>query len=146
MADLKQFENTDYLNIETFRKSGVGVKTPIWFAREGDMLYLWTGADSAKVKRIRNKAAVNIAPCTASGAITGEWLEARASVDDSDAAVQHVVSLLRAKMGFRFRAETAFSARAVKNFHSGMAMTPPDQPTSCARKNSQRANKNPAIE
>ena len=102
MKDLKQFENTDYLNIETFRKSGVGVKTPIWFAREGDMLYLWTGADTAKVKRIRNKADVNIAPCTASGAITGEWVGALASVDGSDAAVQHVVSLLHAKMGFKF--------------------------------------------
>ncbi len=102
MADLQQFENQEFLSLETFRKSGVGVKTPIWFAREGDNFYLWTFADSGKVKRIRNNAQVKIAPCTRTGEITGEWLEAQASINASDASVQHVVSLLRGKLGFGF--------------------------------------------
>ena len=102
MADLQQFENQEFLSLETFRKSGVGVKTPIWFAREGDNFYLWTFADSGKVKRIRNNAQVKIAPCTRSGEITGEWLAAQASIDPSEAALQHVVSLLRGKLGFSF--------------------------------------------
>ena len=102
MSDLKQFENQEFLSLETFRKSGIGVKTPIWFAREGESLYLWTFADSGKVKRIRNNAQVKIAPCTRSGEITGEWLAAQASIDPSEAALQHVVSLLRGKLGFSF--------------------------------------------
>ncbi|MEI7845256.1 MAG: PPOX class F420-dependent oxidoreductase [Chloroflexota bacterium] len=102
MADLKQFKDQEFLSLETFRKNGIGVKTAIWFVQEGDMLYLWTRGDSGKVKRIRNNARVNIAQCNRFGEVTGEWTEAQASVDDSDAAVQHVVSLLRQKLGFVF--------------------------------------------
>jgi uncharacterized protein len=102
MADLKQFKDQEFLSLETFRKNGIGVKTPIWFAQECDMLYIWTRGDSGKVKRIRNNARVNIASCKRFGEATGEWTEAQASVDDSDTAVQHVVSLLRQKLGFGF--------------------------------------------
>ena len=29
-----QFAKAKYLNLETFRKTGIGVRTPIWFAQE----------------------------------------------------------------------------------------------------------------
>src|SRR5438094_7404776 len=29
-----QFAGAKYLNLETFRKTGVGVRTPVWFARD----------------------------------------------------------------------------------------------------------------
>lgn len=102
MADLKQFKDQEFLSLETFRKNGIGVKTAIWFAQEGDMLYLWTRGNSGKIKRIRNNARVNIAPCKRFGEVTGEWTAAQASVDDSDDAVQHVVTLLRQKLGLGF--------------------------------------------
>lgn len=102
MADLKQFKAQEFLSLETFRKNGIGVKTPIWFAQEGDILYLWTVADSGKIKRIRNNARVNIAPCKRFGEVTGEWAVAQASVDDSATAARHVEFLLRRKLGFGF--------------------------------------------
>jgi PPOX class probable F420-dependent enzyme len=102
VADLKQFKDQEFLSLETFRKNGIGVKTAIWFAQEGDMLYLWTRGNSGKIKRIRNNARVNIAPCKRFGEVTGEWTAAQASVDDSDDAVQHVVTLLRQKLGLGF--------------------------------------------
>ncbi len=102
MTDLKQFKDQEFLSLETFRKSGIGVKTPLWFAQEGEILYLWTNAESGKIKRIRNNAMVNIAPCKRFGEITGEWVAAQASVDASDAAVRHVEMLLRQKLGFGF--------------------------------------------
>lgn len=102
MTDLKRFRDQQFLSLETFRKNGIGVKSAVWFAQEGDMLYIWTRGDSGKVKRIRNNAQVNIAPCGRFGKVTGEWTAARASVDDSSAAVQHVVVLLRRKLGFVF--------------------------------------------
>lgn len=52
------FDNHQYLNIETFRKSGVGVQTPVWFVRKGDALYVWTQANSGKAKRIHNNGRV----------------------------------------------------------------------------------------
>ena len=104
MTDVKQFKDQEFLSIETFRKNGSGVKTTVWFAQEGDMLYIWTIGDSGKAKRIRNNARVNIAPCKRLGKVTGKWMAAQASVDDSAAAVRHVETLLRRKLGFVFAA------------------------------------------
>jgi len=102
MRDLKQFKDQEFLSLETFRKTGIGVKTVVWFAQEDENLYIWVYGDSGKVKRIRNNAQVNIAPCKRFGKVTGEWIPAQASVDDSAAAVRHVVVLLRRKLGFGF--------------------------------------------
>ena len=93
MTDLKQFKDQEFLSLETFRKNGIGVKTPVWFAQEGDILYIWTVGDSGKIKRIRNNPRVNIAPCKRFGKVTG---------DDPDAAVRHVEVLLGRKLGFVF--------------------------------------------
>ena len=101
-TDLKQFKGREFLSLETFRKNGIGVKTPVWFAQEGDTFYVWTVGDSGKIKRIRNNPRVNIAPCKRFGKVTGEWMSAQASVNDSAAAVRHVEALLRRKLGFAF--------------------------------------------
>jgi hypothetical protein len=42
-----------YLNLETFRKSGVGFKTPVWFVQDGETLFVRTVANSGNAKRIR---------------------------------------------------------------------------------------------
>ncbi len=100
--NLKQFKDQDFLSLETFRKNGIGVKSPVWFAEEDNILYMWTVGESAKIKRIRNNPQVKIAPCKRFGEVTGEWVEARAAMDDSTAAVQHVEKLLRKKIGLGF--------------------------------------------
>ena len=98
----KQFENQKFLNLETFRKSGVGVKTPVWFVEEGDALYVWTEADSWKAKRIRNNGAVKITPSTASGEPVGEWVDAQATADASPKALEHITKLMKKKYGLAF--------------------------------------------
>jgi PPOX class probable F420-dependent enzyme len=100
--NLEQFQKQQYLNLETFRKSGQGVKTPVWFAQDGDLLHVWTQADSGKAKRIRNNGTVNIAPCTASGELLGGWIPARAQADGSASALAHVEDLFRKKYGMIF--------------------------------------------
>lgn len=42
MTLLQQFENQQFLNLETFRKNGIGVKTPVWFVQDGETLYVRT--------------------------------------------------------------------------------------------------------
>ncbi len=101
-TDLGLLKDQEFLSLETFRKNGIGVKTPVWFAQDGNTLYIWTIGDSGKVKRIRNNPRVNIAPCKRFGKVTGEWVAAQASVDDSVAAVRHVEALLYRKLGFPF--------------------------------------------
>lgn len=73
MSSFDAFYKQQYLNLETFRKSGVGVKTPVWFVQDGDTLYVRTDPSSGKVKRIRNNSMVNIAPCKMNGKLVGEW-------------------------------------------------------------------------
>ncbi len=102
MKNLQQFDNKDFLSIETFRKTGVGVRSPIWFAeRDGEFL-LWTDVTSGKIKRIRNNPQVMVAPCKRFGDITGEWVSAQASVDETPEAVEQVETLLRRKVGIGF--------------------------------------------
>lgn len=60
-----------YMSLTTFRKSGVGVPTPVWFGEAGDKLYVMTRSDSGKLKRVRNNPQVKMAPCTMRGKVTG---------------------------------------------------------------------------
>ncbi|GAB4429357.1 MAG: PPOX class F420-dependent oxidoreductase [Anaerolineales bacterium] len=100
--NLSLFDNHQYLNIETFRKNGNGVKTPVWFVQNDDALLVWTESQSGKAKRIRQNGHVNIAPCTASGEPLGEWVSASAFVHDSPEAVAQVTQSMRRKYGVPF--------------------------------------------
>jgi len=60
-----------YICLATFRKSGVAVYTPIWFAEDDNELYFMTNSKLGKCKRIRNNPQVKVAPCTMRGKITG---------------------------------------------------------------------------
>ena len=102
MNQLAAFAHEKYLSLETFRKDGTGVKTPIWFAEDEGKFYGYTMADAYKVKRIRNNSKVRVAPCDMRGNVQGEWVEGRACILDIDAdAAEYAASqqLLTAKYG-----------------------------------------------
>jgi len=92
---LAAFVGESYLNLESFRKNGRGVRTPLWFAEEGGVLYTSTPAESWKVKRIRRDPRVRIAPSTLRGAPRGEWVEATARLEDGDVAARAQELLIR---------------------------------------------------
>jgi PPOX class probable F420-dependent enzyme len=71
MAIPPEIHGQKYIDLATFRKSGVAVHTPIWFAEENDKLYFMTNSKLGKCKRIRNSPKATIAPCTIRGKITG---------------------------------------------------------------------------
>ena len=98
-AAIEQFARQKYLNLETFKKDGSGVKTPLWFAEDGGILYAYTLADSWKVKRIRNNPRARIAPCDMRGNVTGDWVEAQAAIVDPSEA-QRAHQLLNEKYGW----------------------------------------------
>ena len=60
-----------YISLATFRKSGVAVRTPIWFAEDNGRLCFMTNSKTGKCKRIRNNPKATIAPCTIRGKVTG---------------------------------------------------------------------------
>jgi PPOX class probable F420-dependent enzyme len=91
MNDVKAFDafnRRKYLSLETYRKSGTGVRTPVWFAvAPADSsvavlpkLYVYTTADSGKAKRIRRSGVSKIAVCNARGIVTGPWIDVHAEI------------------------------------------------------------------
>jgi len=81
---LAPFEGENYLSLETFKKNGEGVKTPVWFVLHTNAFYVYTEADSWKVKRVRNNPRVRVAVCSMRGDIKGPWLDATASLVEGD--------------------------------------------------------------
>jgi len=69
-----------YISLTTFRKTGVGVATPVWFGEEDGKLYVMTRSDLGKAKRIRNNPQVKVAPCTMGGKVTGAEFAATARI------------------------------------------------------------------
>ena len=69
-----------YISLTTFRKTGAGVATPVWFGEEDSKLYVMTRSDLGKTKRIRNNPQVKVAPCTMSGKVTGAEFAATARI------------------------------------------------------------------
>ncbi|HEV2195670.1 MAG TPA: PPOX class F420-dependent oxidoreductase [Candidatus Acidoferrum sp.] len=125
------FAGQKYLNLESFKKSGQGVKTPVWFAADPSAkldsgnakLYVYTIGVSGKVKRIRNNSSVKIAPCNMRGDIQGDWVPARAEIVSGSEA-EHGMQLLNKKYlpwkqlldffaMFRKRERTVFVIRPV---------------------------------
>jgi uncharacterized protein len=93
------FEKQKYLNLETFRKSGVGVRTPVWFVQDGQEFYIRTIADSGKVKRIHNNSQVNIAACKMDGTLLSDWVKAEAREISNQEVDRKVDRLLGKKYG-----------------------------------------------
>jgi PPOX class probable F420-dependent enzyme len=85
---LSALHDAKYLNLESYRRDGTGVRTPVWFATgsrdfpNSDIrkLYVYTTADSGKAKRIRRCGAISIAACDIRGTVTGRWTDALAEV------------------------------------------------------------------
>ncbi len=89
MAGLDEFGGKKYLSLETYRKNGIGVRTPVWFAATpeevgGSTIYVYSTADLGKAKRISRTDKVKIAPCDAWGKIIGTWIEGIAKVVDGE--------------------------------------------------------------
>jgi PPOX class probable F420-dependent enzyme len=80
------FNGHKYLSLETYKKTGEAVRTPVWFAPDpaasldssAAKIFIYTIGDTGKVKRMRNNPRVKIAPCDMRGNILGPWVYARA--------------------------------------------------------------------
>jgi PPOX class probable F420-dependent enzyme len=103
IAEIDRLAASTYVALTTYRKDGTAVPTPVWVSRDGDTLYVWTQADSGKVKRIRNRGHVMVAPSDARGVPQGAAVDASARVLDDPAEIARVEAAHRAKYGVQFR-------------------------------------------
>ena len=94
-GDLSSLRGRKYGLVVTYKRVGTGVPTPVWFGLDDEgRLYFRTGANVAKVKRIRNNPRVLVAPCSVRGKPLGPSIEGTARVlageekEHAEAAIQ----------------------------------------------------------
>lgn len=100
--DFSHFQKHRFLALETYRKSGAPVITPVGFVQDGESLLIRTLADSWKVKRIRANNRVRVAPSDGRGQPLGAWVDASATILDAASSAQ-VRPLILAKYGLIWR-------------------------------------------
>lgn len=96
---IERFNKQTYINLETFRKNGLSVKTPVWFVQEGDALFVQTLAHSGKVKRLKKNPQTRVAPCDARGSIKSAWCDTVAEVVTNPEVETKVEQLYKRKYG-----------------------------------------------
>ena len=69
-----------YALLNTFRRSGEPVPTPVWFGMAEGRVYVRSEAAVGKVKRVRNQSRVTVAPCSVRGKPLGPLMEGRARI------------------------------------------------------------------
>ena len=104
---LERLTNEQYINLETFKKNGEGVKTPVWFVID-KVIYVITRSKTGKVKRLKNNPKVRICPCSFNGTPKGEWITGTATRIEGDEA-KKAISLRNKKYGFKARLAGVFT-------------------------------------
>jgi PPOX class probable F420-dependent enzyme len=97
-----------YINLETYRKNGKGVTTPVWFTIDDERILVVTGNKTGKIKRLKNNPKVRVAPSGIRGQPKGEWLTGNAVLTDST-QLEHALNLRIKKYGFKARLSRLFS-------------------------------------
>ena len=101
MRAIATLEPESYVSLETFRRSGVGVKTPVWFSVLDDKLYVVTDGTSGKVKRIRATKRGRVAACGVTGTVHGEWFDAAVRIVKDRQLIDRAHAALKEKYGWQ---------------------------------------------
>lgn len=87
-----------YVLVTTFKRDGTPVPTPVWVARDGEELIVWTARKTGKVKRIRNNGGVEVAACDFRGRPSGPSVKGEARLLDGELA-DRARKLIKRKFG-----------------------------------------------
>jgi len=80
MSILEQLESEKYISVETFKKDGSSVRTPVWFVIRDQAIVVITRRQTGKFKRLKNNNRVNLAVCSMKGDVKGEWVSGTATI------------------------------------------------------------------
>jgi PPOX class probable F420-dependent enzyme len=78
--NLIQFLNHRYINLESYKKNGKAVRTPVWFVEDKGVIYVRTDQNSGKMKRMRNNNHILIVPSDFRGKPKGSWIKAEINI------------------------------------------------------------------
>jgi PPOX class probable F420-dependent enzyme len=108
---LSHLAGAKYINLETYRKNGQGVRTPVWFVErdkdDGSVLYVRTSDDTGKYKRVRKNPLVQIAPCDMRGTVKGKWIKGEARIAGEEEKLK-AFKMLEKKYGLLYKMTRIF--------------------------------------
>lgn len=93
-----EFSGRRYINLESYKKNGEAKLTPVQAIGDSGIVYLRTGPNSWKVKRIRRNPHVRIVPSDKRGNPTGSWVDGEAHMLEGDEYVR-AMELFRKEYG-----------------------------------------------
>ena len=83
LDSLYQFTDQGYLNLESYRRNGTTIRTPIRFIEDHCKLYVYSlAAETSQVRHINRYPYVRVMPCSLRGKPKGQWVEAEAHIAD----------------------------------------------------------------
>ena len=91
---MNQLSNAKFISLETYKRNGEAVRTPVWFVEESGLLYFHSPAQSWKVKRLQRNPVVRLAPCARFGRIEGDWLKGKATRINGEEDAKRIVNLV----------------------------------------------------
>ena len=101
--------NARYFSLKTFRKNGIGVATPVWFAEHQGTYYCFSASKAGKIKRLRRSSQAEIAPCDIRGKLLGDWLPAQATIVENPEEIENAYAHLSQKYGWQMAMANFFS-------------------------------------
>ena len=107
---LSLFLDQKYVNLETYKKDGTPVRTPVWFMIDSDIVYVVTREKTGKVKRLKNNQNIKIVPCSFKGKPESEWIKGVAQKVAGEEA-EKAIKLRKKKYGFSARLTGLFSSQ-----------------------------------
>jgi hypothetical protein len=102
-TDSRALADEPYISIESFKKDGGGVKTPVWCAPLDGKIVVVTDGTSYKVKRVRRNPKVRVAPCDARGNVRGAWATGECVIIEDQARAERAHQALRDKYGWQVK-------------------------------------------
>ena len=100
--NLDQFLDQKYINLETYKKDGTSIRTPVWFVIDDDLIYVITRESTGKVKRLKNNHDVRIVLCSFKGEPKNEWIKGKAE-KITGKEVEIAIKLRKKKYGMSAR-------------------------------------------
>ncbi len=100
---MRSLDKAQYVLLGTRKKDGSIVDTPVWFAKQGATVYMFSAREAGKVKRLRNFSEARLAPCTVSGKKLGDYVPAEAHLLSDDADIREAHKALIKKYGWQMR-------------------------------------------
>lgn len=98
-GDFGALDGHVHVLLVTYKRDGKPIPSPVWFARDGETLYVWTEINAFKAKRIRNDPRALLAPCDARGVPEGDPIAARGRVLVDEADRQRAAKVIRSQWG-----------------------------------------------